>query len=318
MKILEIIIPVLLLIWIGWILKRKNIVTDSGIATLKNIAVNVFLPVVAFNVLINGTFTKSSFVLICVEVVVLFVAFGCGFLYKPLFDENVRGYVPYAITTFEGGMFGWAMVSILVGAQNLFYIIPMDMINGIFCFTIMTAGLKMLAGTKMSMGESIKSFFMSPLIIAVILGFIGCFMQLGAAINASPFANAYNTTVGWLSQPLAPVILICIGSGLVFDKNILKKGIKLVFFRYLTMAVLCALTLFFLAEYVGLFPVLTVSILMYFFIPTSFLLPMFTNDKESVEFTSGYLSLQIMVSLAVFIVISILTQSGFFGEIVLQ
>ncbi len=313
MRIFEIVVPVFFLIILGYVLKRKNIITDSGIATMKNIAVNVFLPAVAFHVLIHGTFTRSSFILIGTEICVLFLAYGSGFFCKRLFDGKVAGYVPFAVTTFEGGMFGWAMVSILVGSENLFYIIPMDMMNGIFCFTIMATGLKMLAGSKMTASETVKSIFTSPVVLAVIAGFIGCAIHLGDMIDSSAFGAIYAKCIGWLTEPLTPAILLCIGSGLVFDRTILAKGIKLVACRFCTMAVLCGLVLLFLSRMIGLFPVLTVSIIMYFFIPSSFLLPMYTNEKESVEFTSGYLSLQIIVSLVMFTIVSVLSQSGVFG-----
>ncbi len=228
MRILEIVVPVFFLIALGYVLKRKKIISDSGIASIKNIAVNVFLPAIAFNVLINGKFGKSSLVLIGTEIVVLFAAYGAGFFCKRFFDRSVQGYVPLAVTTFEGGMFGWAMISILVGAENLFYIIPMDMMNGIFCFTIMATSLKILAGSKMTIGETVKSFFTSPLILAVIAGFIGCAFQLGTKINDSAFSEVYRQCIRWLTEPLSPVILLCIGSGLEFNRRIFAKGIKLV------------------------------------------------------------------------------------------
>ena len=80
--ILQLILPVFVLIALGVILKRKNIVSDEGIVTLKNLAVNIFLPFTAFNAVIYGTFTKDSIVLILLEIAVLFIAYGLGFLYK--------------------------------------------------------------------------------------------------------------------------------------------------------------------------------------------------------------------------------------------
>lgn len=307
MTILETIVPVFLMIALGKFLKAKNVISDSGIACIKSISTNVFLPVMAFDTLIHGNFSSKSIVLIIIELVVLFSAFGLGFLFKRFFDEKVNGYVPYAMTTYEGGLFGWALIALLVGSKSdaMFSIVSMDIFSGIFCFTVMSTGLKLLAGQKMSGKEICISIVTNPLIIAVVLGFIGAFFHLGDIIDNSKFAALYTKTTNFFIQPLSPMILICIGSGLVFDWNVLKKGLKLAAFRYAVQIVLCVLVLVTINFTVGLSTALKIALLVYFFCPTSFLLSMYATDKDSIEFTSGYLSLQILISLIIYSAISI-------------
>lgn len=305
MKILTIIIPVFLLIFIGKLLKSKNILNDEGIKQIKNMAVNVFLPVMAFDSLIHGSFSSDSIVLIIIELFILFAGFFIGFPLKRFFDKDICDYVPYAMTTYEGGLFGWSLIAILVTQKNMFYIISMDIFSGIFVFTVMATGLKMLAGKKMSAKETMISIITNPLIIAVILGFIGNAFKLGSLIDNSKFSELYTTTINYLVQPLSSIILLCIGSGLVLDKKVLAKGLKLAFFRYLIQAVLCVLVLFILSKTIGLTPVLKISLLMYLFVPTSFMLSMYATDKKAIEFTSSFLSLEILISLVIFCAISV-------------
>lgn len=307
MTILETVIPVFLMIFLGKFLKSKNIISDSGISCIKSISTNVFLPVMAFDTLIHGSFSLDSLLLIGLEIFILFTAFGLGFLFKRFFDPSINGYVPYAMTTYEGGLFGWALIAILVGhkSEAMFSIVSMDIFSGIFCFTVMATGLKFLAGQQMTKKEIFISIITNPLIIAVILGFIGAAFNLGEIIDNSKAANLYTKTVNMFIQPLSPMILICIGSGLVFDWSVLKKGLKLAFLRYGIQIILCLITLLVISITVGLSPELRVALLVYFFVPTSFLLSMYANDKEAIEFTSGYLSLQIIISLIIYSVISI-------------
>lgn len=307
MTILETVIPVFLMIFLGKFLKSKNIISDSGISCIKSISTNVFLPVMAFDTLIHGSFSLDSLLLIGLEIFILFTAFGLGFLFKRFFDPSINGYVPYAMTTYEGGLFGWALIAILVGhkSEAMFSIVSMDIFSGIFCFTVMATGLKFLAGQQMTKKEIFISIITNPLIIAVILGFIGAAFNLGEIIDNSKAANLYTKTVNMFIQPLSPMILICIGSGLVFDWNVLKKGLKLAFLRYCIQIILCLITLLIISLTVGLSPELRVALLVYFFVPTSFLLSMYANDKEAIEFTSGYLSLQIIISLIIYSAISI-------------
>lgn len=307
MTILETVIPVFLMIFLGKFLKSKNIISDSGISCIKSISTNVFLPVMAFDTLIHGSFSLDSLLLIGLEIFILFTAFGLGFLFKRFFDPSINGYVPYAMTTYEGGLFGWALIAILVGhkSEAMFSIVSMDIFSGIFCFTVMATGLKFLAGQQMTKKEIFISIITNPLIIAVILGFIGAAFNLGEIIDNSKAANLYTKTVNMFIQPLSPMILICIGSGLVFDWNVLKKGLKLAFLRYGIQIILCLITLLVISITVGLSPELRVALLVYFFVPTSFLLSMYANDKEAIEFTSAYLSLQIIISLIIYSAISI-------------
>src|SRR5574344_15999 len=315
MQILETIIPVFLLIGIGYFLKHKGILTDAGIASIKQLAVNVFLPVTAFNVLINGTFTKQSALLMVMMVIILFASWGIGHVFKPLFAENIRGYIPLTVTTFEGGMFGWALVSILVGDKNLFAIIPMDITNGIFCFTFMATMLKILAGATLSKKETAISIITNPLIIADLLGFIGCAFSLGSRISSSSFAGVYNKCITYLTVPLSPLILICIGAGLSFDKETILVGLKAALCRLATVLVIVGISIFVFYQITPMSPVLLASLIVYYAVPTSFLLPMYSNDGEVIKFTSSALSIEIVLSLIVYSVVSVLMSLGVFGAV---
>lgn len=306
MIILETVIPVFLLIALGKVFKNIGLLSDKGISCIKNLSTNVFLPVMAFDTLIHGSFSSDSILYISLEIFVLFSSFGIGFLFKRFFEKNINGYVPYAMTTYEGGLFGWALIAILVGQKSeaMFTIVSMDIFSGIFCFTILSTGLKMLSGQSLSKKDIIKSIVTSPMIIAVLLGFIGAAFNLGQIIDESSFFPLYSKVTNMFIQPLSPLILICIGSGLVFDKNILSKGLKLAALRYAIQSLLCFIVLFTIHKTTGLSDALLISLLVYFFVPTSFLLSMYAKEKEAIEFTSGLLSLQIIISLILFCIIS--------------
>lgn len=305
MTILETVLPVFIMIALGKFLSAKKIISDSGIASIKNLSVNVFLPVMAFDTLIHGKFSTDNLLLIGLELFVLFGAFGMGFVFKRFFDKELNGYVPFAMATYEGGLFGWSLIAILVGSRNLDAIVSMDIFSGIFCFTVMATGLKFLAGQKMTRREITLSIVTNPLIISVVLGFIGAAFHLGDLIDSSSAAGLYTKVTNFFIQPLSPMILICIGSSLVFDGKVLSKGLKLAAFRYGLQIALLAIVLLVITSTIGLTPVLKVSLIMYFFCPTSFLLNMYATDKKALEFTSGYLSLQILISLVIFSLVSI-------------
>lgn len=306
MIILETIVPVFLLIALGKFLTVKNILTDSGIACIKNLSVTLLLPVMAFDALIHGSFSSDSLILIGLEFFALFGAFFAGFLFKRCFDSSISDYIPYAMTTYEGGLFGWALISILVGQNNMFYIVSMDIFSGVFGFTVMATGLKMINGEKLTKKEITLSIVKNPLIIATVLGFTGAAFSLGKIIDSSSAASLYNKVTSFFIAPLSPLILISIGSGLVFDKEVLKKGLKLVSIRYLVQILITIIVFAVIHFTIGINGVLFFTLAMYFACPTSFLISMYSQKKEAVEFTSALLSLQILIALVVFCVLSVL------------
>lgn len=293
------------MIFLGKFLKSKNILSDNAIAGIKDLCVSVFLPAIAFDTLIHGTYSSDSIIFIVLEIIVLAVSFLIGFPLKRFFDKDLQGYVPYALPTYEGGLFGWALIAILVGQSNLFTIITMDMISAIFCFTILSTGLKLLSGVKMTRNQIIRSIATSPMIITVIIGSIGAAFNLGEIIDNSQFAGLYEKVSDFLIQPLNPLILLSIGAGLSFDWKVLSKALKLVIIRFSTQIILCAFVMFTISCTVGLTPVMKVSLPMYFMCPTSFLFAMYAKEKKAIEFTSGFLSMEIVITLVCFSALSI-------------
>ena len=88
--IIELILPIFVLIAFGKILRQANIISNEGIKTIKNLAVNLFLPFTFFNILIHGTFNKDSIVLIVAGFIIIFSAYLLGFLFRPLFSDYIK------------------------------------------------------------------------------------------------------------------------------------------------------------------------------------------------------------------------------------
>lgn len=307
MTILQTIIPVFLMIALGKFLRAKNILTEKGIGDIKNLCVSVLLPVMAFDALIHGTYSKNSILLIVLELFMLFGAWGIGFLIKRFFDHSIRDYIPYNLTTYEGGLFGWALIAILVGSENLYYIVSMDIFSGVFGFTVMYIGYKMINGEQPSKKQIALSIVKNPLIISVVLGFSGAALGLGKAIDSSNYAELYAKVISLFTAPLTSLILISIGAGLVFNRTVLSRGIAFVTARILIQALICLMVLMTIKYTIGLNRVLFATLLMYFSCPPSFLNSIYSKKKEAVEFSSAVISLQIIFALVVFSVLLILS-----------
>lgn len=307
MSILQTIIPVFLIIALGKFLSSRNILTDSGISNIKSLCVTVLLPVMAFDALIHGTYSRNSLLLIGLEFFMLFSAWGIGFLLKRFFDRSIQDYIPYALTTYEGGLFGWALISILVGEKNLYYIVSMDIFSGVFGFTVMYIGYKIINGEQPSKKEIALSIAKNPLIISVVLGFTGAFVGLGKIIDESAYAGLYSKIISIFTAPLTTLILLSIGAGLVFNGTVLSRGTKFVMIRIFIQAIICMIVFKIIDLTIGMNRILLASLLMYFNCPPSFLISIYSQKKEAIEFSSAVISLQIIFALAVFSILLVLS-----------
>ena len=127
---------------------------------------------------------------------------------------------------------------------------------------------------------------------------------MGEKIDNSNLASTYNRIISFLTEPLSPMILIFIGAELEFEIDIFKKAIKLFFVRFATMVVLISLTLFVMSKIITVNSILIKSMIIYFLSPSPFILLMYTNDEKINKFISGFLSLQIIMSLIFCVIIS--------------
>ena len=201
-------------------------------------------------------------------------------------------------------MFALAILNMIIGKENLFQIIQIDMVNNIFVFTVVTTGLTLISGKKQTTKQVINSIIKSPIIISLILGIIGALFNLGEKIDNSNLSGTYNRIISFLTEPLSSMILLCIGAELEFEIDILKKAIKLFFVRFATMAVLISLSLFVISKIINVNFIFVKSMIIYFLSPSPFILLMYTNDEKVNKFLSGFLSLQIIMSLIFCIIVS--------------
>ena len=56
-------------------------------------------------------------------------------------------------------------------------------------------------------------------------GIIGALFNLGEKIDNSNLASTYNRIISFLTEPLSPMILLCIGAELEFELDIFKKAV---------------------------------------------------------------------------------------------
>ena len=136
MRILEIILPVLIMLVLGMACRKLKLLTKSGIDNMKLLVTNIMLPVAIFHALATADYSVKTWKLVGIMFVMLVVSFGVGFLLKPLMNGEYRKYLPFMVSVYEGGLMAYPLYTSLCGQENLSQIAVLDIAGLLFGFSI--------------------------------------------------------------------------------------------------------------------------------------------------------------------------------------
>lgn len=302
--VLQMILPVILMLSIGMICRKRGIIQKQGVSGLKSLVVNVCLPAVLLKAFFTAAYGLGIVITAAAMFAVCLAALGLGFLFKLLSKKGMTT-VPFLFTGFEAGMLGYALYTLIFGADAVSDFSTVDLGQVLFVFTVY---LTILKGQKQgSLKQTIKGMVTSPVIISIAVGVILGATGLGSLIGASPAGNIVIGIFDFIAAPTATVILFVVGYELEFGQAKLKLALSVVFMRFVMMAVLGALVLLGLSTVIHVSETLKWAIILMFMLPPPFVLPIFGKNEDESAFVSASLSLSTMLSLAAFAVIAVLS-----------
>ena len=155
MKVLEIILPVLVMILLGMACKRLKLLDQNGINNMKLLVTQIMLPVAIFHALATADYNKETGILVGIMFVMLVVSFSIGFLLRPLMPaERYRKYLPFMVSVYEGGSMAYPLYTSLCGAENLSQIAVLDIAGLLFGFSVYMGMLGQVENGKRSIREN--------------------------------------------------------------------------------------------------------------------------------------------------------------------
>ena len=301
--VIKMILPVLLMLPVGMLCRKAGIVKKEGAEGLKALAMNVTLPAVLFKAFYSTTYHINIIVIAVAMFLVCLAALGLGFVFKRVSRSQMRT-TPYLLTGFEAGMLGYALYTLLFGADRIANFAMVDLGQVLFVFTVFLSMLK--KGEGVSFKKTLLSMARSPVIAAIALGVIVGATGLGALIDTSPAGGIVSYAFEFIAAPTAVVILFVVGFELRFSRTGLKRSLAVVLVRFVTMALLGAAVLFGLGALMPMSNALKWAVVLMFMLPPPYVLPVFVADENESAYVSASLSLSTVLSLAAFAVIAAL------------
>jgi hypothetical protein len=304
-ELIKRIIPVFLIIFIGYLLRRKNIISDGGVSTLKTLIVTLFLPASLFYSFLYAELTSKYFYLIAVVLVICFLLYLIGLIFKKagILDSI---YSAEFFTGFEFGMVGIALFSAIFGMDSLSIIATIGLGHEFFIWFIYLPLLKSHApGSKDKIGDILISFAKSPIILAILSAIILNKTGIAAAAHNNFITGGILTTLNWFSSVTVSVVLIVLGCSLRFEHLELRKSLKYTLLRFIFVMLISIPSYFALNILIpGLPPLFLYAWLTFFLLPPPYIIPIYVPAEHAEEnsFLSNTIVLYTLISLAVYVI----------------
>ena len=217
----NVVFPIFLIMMLGVILKRKNMVDEKSLNVMNSLIFRLFMPTLLFfNIYNMGDFSKLSIdnlkLLAYAFIIIFIIVFLAWLIYMPKVKEKKKLSVLIQ-GVYRGNfvLFGLAIVDSIYGKEGLATVSLLTIVV-IPTFNILAVIiLEYYSGREISKLKLLKQVFKNPLIIATLLGI--SFIVLKVNIPKPVYK-----TLSDISKIATPLAFIVLGAELQFG-NMLKN-----------------------------------------------------------------------------------------------
>ena len=298
--ILQKALPVFVMLALGVLCCKKQIIPREGISAMKTFAVNITLPAVMFSAFASAEYSARSLwaplIIFAVCVLMLLAGMaGCRML-------GLRGRLsPYLATGFEAGMLGYALFALLYPSEPTASFAMVDLGQVLFVFTLYKALLAGRSGLKGVVREALHA----PTVWAIVIGILFGATGLYRALEPSGISSVLDASAAFVAAPTSAVILLTIGYDLGSGRIEWRKTFRLALLRLIIAAIALAVVLL-VDRYLlgGLMH--SGALLLLFILPPPYVLPVFADVEEERADVSSTLSALTLISLVLFKILTAL------------
>jgi len=298
-------LPVILLILLGILLRRTQLIKKPTVDDLKKIVVSIALPSTLFLTFAGTTFQSNYlWIFVCVFSVCIIMLFAGLGLQKIISPDNK--YYPALFAGFEAGMMGYALFTSFFGAQNTYKFAIIDVGQVVFVFFILVAFLQRQSGEKASAVKLVKGFLLSPIILSIVLGILIGSTGFFAAVSAYKITGAFTDTLKLLGSMTQPLICIVIGYELHMQaRGILKPLITVLLRMGILLGIAFLLNTFLIDKALHLDKSFQLAVYTMFLLPPPFVIPIYMGDtaERQKPMILNTISLHVLCSLAAFVIL---------------
>ena len=302
-QILSMVLPVLTMILLGRLCAKQGILNDERHAGLKAIIGDILLPVVLFNAFFTAQYDGKLLLVFAMVFSSCLLALLAGYALKKFVKPYDR-YMPLLMTSFEGGMLGYALYALVAGQDQTSVYAMVDIGQTMFAYTVFLAALKSAEGGRMTPKAMISNMVHNKACIGMTLGIVLGALGVHKAIAPTAFGTVLAELISFITAPTSALILLVVGYQLNFSRKLMKPVAITLALRTVVMLAIFGVVsaiLFAIIEYDKL---LMLALMLQYTLPAPFIIPLFADLKEDGEYVSTSLSLGTLLSVVLFVIVA--------------
>lgn len=203
---LDIMLPLLGMLALGWLIRRIGLVNDSTTGALNKLIFKLLLPVLLFNnIRTLDVSTAPGLGFASFITVSLLAVFAAAYVLVPLFvkDPRKRGVMVQGVFRTNFAILGIPLAEAMFGNEGKIAVTLALPIVTILNNVLAVVALSSPTGQKTDPRKLLKDIVTNPLIVACVLGALA----LATGLKLPDFADKIFTQVGGITSPLSLLVL---------------------------------------------------------------------------------------------------------------
>ena len=298
-KILSMVLPVLVMIGLGRLCAVQGILNDERHAGLKSIIGDILLPVVLFNAFFTAQYDGKLLLVFVLVFIGCLIALLAGFALRR-FVAPYGKFMPLLMTSFEGGMLGYALYALLAGQDQTATYAMVDIGQTMFAYTVFLAALKGAEGQKMSPAAMVKNMITNKACIGMLLGIVLGALGVYKAIAPTDFGMILMELISFITAPTSALILLVVGYQLKVSKKLMRPVLTTMGLRLAVMVGVMGLVSSVLFAIIPYDKMLMLALMLQYTLPAPFIIPLYADMKDDGEYVSTTLSLGTVLTVVLF------------------
>ena len=300
--------PVFFVLLMGLYARKRNWISHEQNDGIKSLALGILFPFLIYNIVASASLDKQIGVEIVYLIGIWILVYFLGRILCRIMPKELSELSPFLLLTCEGGAVALPLYISVVGSAYAVNLIPFDLAGILVNFIFVPTVLQLKQSNKFQLLPLVKNVVSAPFVIAAVLGFITNLTGLqDMLLKNEIFGPLYENTIATLTAPIAALILFSLGYSINLKKSYLMPLVKLAGIRILfCTGIIASFFLLFPSKMAN--PIFLFGVLLYFYCPTGFPVPLQIKDildnEGKEEFVSAFISMFLLIALAVYVALN--------------
>ena len=302
-SIIAMVLPVLAMIALGRLCASRGILNDERHAGLKSIIGDILLPVVLFRAFFTAEYGGKLMLVFALVFVGCLIALLAGYALSRFVRPHDR-FMPLLMTSFEGGMLGYALYALLCGSDSTSTYAMVDIGQTMFAYTVFLAALKSAGGERMTPKAMIRNMATNKACVGMLLGVLLGALGVYRAIAPTGFGKVLMSLIDFVTAPTSALILLVVGYQLRISREAIRPVLTTIGLRLAVMAGVLALVSGVLFAIIPYEKPLMLALMLQYTLPAPFIIPLYADMGDDAEYVSTTLSLNTVLTAILFFAVA--------------